>query len=256
MKAHSYLPASWVKKPANVTAITTLISGGVSTGDFAEYNLATHVGDNAAAVKTNREKLVVDLKLQSEPVWLEQVHSNKVICIDAEMAMNLINGVMLAPFIADASVTTEKNVVCAVLTADCLPVFFCNNVGTEVAVAHAGWRGLHAGIISNTINAMKSSVDEIQVSFGPAIRSQVFEVGEEVFSAFMEKNAANEAAFVATEKGHYLCDIYHIARIELKLAGIVSVAGGNACTFSENQQFYSYRRQQNTGRMASLIWLK
>ncbi len=257
MKVSSYLPASWLNKPENVSAMTTLINGGASVGDFSEYNLATHVGDNVEVVKANRRKLVADLKLSDEPVWLEQIHSNNVIRVDAAMTKKLTNSVsVLAPLAADASVTTEKKVACVVLTADCLPVFFCNNAGTEVAVAHAGWRGLHAGIISNTIKVMKSSADEIQVSLGPAIGPQAFEVGEEVFTAFMDKNPANEAAFSTTIKGHYLCDIYHIARIELKRAGVVQVAGGNACTYSESHRFYSYRRQQNTGRMASLIWLR
>ncbi len=248
----SYLPAKWSNKPENVFAITTLINGGVSKGDFSEYNLAAHVGDDPEAVKANRLKLVEDLQLPSEPVWLEQVHSNKVININELTDVKTMAAGVIQ---ADASVSRRKGAVCVVMTADCLPVFFCNQNGTEVAVAHAGWRGLHAGIISNTIKAMFSSPDEILVSLGPAIGPQAFEVGDEVFKAFVTKNRLNNSAFVATTKGRYLCDIYQLARIELQALGIKKIAGENYCTYSEDQRFYSYRRQQTTGRMASLIWL-
>jgi len=245
----SYLPASWSKQPANVSAFTTLIHGGVSKGGFSEFNLAAHVGDDVAAVKSNREKLVVDLQLTSEPVWLEQVHSNKVLHLDKPVAADFTAQ-------ADASVTAEKGVVCVVMTADCLPVFFCDEAGSEVGVAHAGWRGLHGGIISNTVNAMQTPVEKIQVSLGPAIGPSNFEVGEDVFSAFVDKNASNKAAFVETKKDHYLCDIYQLARIELQSLGIDKIAGGEFCTYRDSQQFYSYRRQPVTGRMANLICLR
>ncbi len=252
----SYLSLNWPEscsaRPENVQAYTTLITGGYSTGDYSQYNLAAHVGDDGLAVKANRVKLVEDLSLPSEPVWLEQVHSNKVVCIDELDDSKTTSPVAIQ---ADASVSREKGAVCAVLTADCLPVFFCNQNGSEVAVAHAGWRGLHAGIISNTIKAMSSSPDEILVSLGPAIGPQAFEVGDEVFDAFVTKNSLNNSAFVATTKGHYLCNIYQLARIELQALGITKIAGGEHCTYRENQQFYSYRRQRNTGRMASVIWL-
>ncbi len=247
-----YIEASWSGgKPHNVQAFTTLKKGGVSTGDFSTYNLAMHVGDDPQAVKSNREKLCSDLALPSKPVWLEQVHSNKVLNIsepdDVEISAT-------AALMADASVSHRKGRVCAVMTADCLPIFFCNQHGTEVAVAHAGWRGLHAGIISNTVSAMHAPVDEILVSLGPAIGSQAFEVGAEVFTAFVTKNSMNNSAFEATEKGRYLCDIYQLARIELQALGIKKIAGGDYCTYHEDQRFYSFRRQQKTGRMVSLIW--
>ena len=256
MHKSSYLAASWPEnssgKPHNVRAITTLRKGGVSTGNFCEFNLATHVGDNLQAVKTNRERLCTELVLPSEPVWLEQVHSNKVVTInEVDGAKTTAAGVIQA----DASVSRRKGAVCVVMTADCLPVFFCNQNGTEVAVAHAGWRGLHAGIISSTIMAMFSSPDEILVSLGPAIGPQAFEVGDEVFEAFVTKNSLNNSAFVETTKGFYLCDIYQLARIELQALGIKKIAGGNYCTYRDNHRFYSFRRQQTTGRMASLIWL-
>jgi len=245
----SYLPVNWPVKPVNVQAFTTLRSGGVSSGDYSEFNLATHVGDDLLAVKSNRKKMCKDLALPTEPVWLEQVHSNKVFSLDK-------TNIIQSSIQADASITCEKGVVCAVLTADCLPVFFCNNTGTEVAVAHAGWRGLHAGIISNTVKAMFSSAEDILVSLGPAIGPKTFEVGDEVYRAFVDKNAINQSAFVAVKKGHYLCDIYQLARYELQALGVCQITGGEHCTYSEGDQFYSYRKQQNTGRMANLIWIQ
>lgn len=247
MNKRSYLPASWpaeAAKPGNVHAVTTLRLGGVSRGGFSEYNLATHVGDDLAAVESNRQQLMTDLQLPAKPVWLDQVHSNKVIHADEKQT-----GMQ-----ADASLSRSKNVVCAVLTADCLPVFFCDQAGTEVAVAHAGWRGLHAGIISNTVKAMRTTADEILVSLGPAIGPQAFAVGEEVFQAFVDKNSENSSAFIRTGKAHYLCDIYQLARLELAAVGVDKVAGGEDCSYQDNQRFYSYRRQNVTGRMASLIW--
>ncbi len=245
----SYLQASWSNKPENISAVTTLIHRGVSQGAFSEFNLAMHVGDDAEAVKNNRAKLLADLQLPSEPVWLEQVHSNKVIRVDAP----LLDGCTPQ---ADASVSTGRGVVCAVMTADCLPIFFCDEAGSEVAVAHAGWRGLHAGIISNTVKTMQTAAEKIQVSLGPAISVENFEVGEDVFQAFVGKNRLNKSAFTATKKNHYLCDIYQLARIELQSLGIDKIAGGEFCTYCDSQQFYSFRRQQKTGRMASLIWLR
>jgi len=255
MNKKSYLRVSWPAsrsaKLSNVHALTTLRNGGVSSGDFSDYNLATHVGDDLQAVKTNREKLIKDLQLPAEPVWLEQVHSNTVICAHELNA----NAASQTGIQADASFSHKKGVVCAVMTADCLPIFFCNSSATEVAVAHAGWRGLHAGIISNTIEAMKSRADELLVVLGPAIGPAVFEVGEEVFSAFVAKDSLNEAAFTINKKGHYLCDIYRLARNELVSLGVDKISGGEHCTYSESELFYSYRKQKNTGRMASLIWM-
>ncbi|MBT8132866.1 MAG: peptidoglycan editing factor PgeF [Gammaproteobacteria bacterium] len=257
MDKASYLQVKWPDqcsgKLDNVFAATTLIHGGVSKGDYREFNLATHVGDDPAAVSTNRVKLVEDLALPSEPVWLDQVHSNKV---HVAQRGNASADAETHPVQADASVTRVRDVVCAVLTADCLPVFFSNLEGTEVAVAHAGWRGLHDGIISNTLAAMDSSVADVVVSLGPAIGPQAFEVGTDVYDAFLSKNQQNSSAFIATDKIHYLCDIYQLARIELSAAGVSGFSGGGFCTFNDSKRFYSYRRHKNTGRMASLIWFR
>ena len=256
----SYLPAEWPKSCSaiteNVHAYTTLATGGYSKGDYSQFNLASHVGDDLQSVRQNRAKLVRDLRLPSEPVWLEQVHSNAVIVIDETTSMPLSADTEVMPARqADASITRQKDVVCAVLTADCLPVFFCNRSGTEVAVAHAGWRGLHAGIVSNTVNTMQSSAEDILVSLGPAIGVKAFEVGDEVYHAFLDKNSKNQSAFTKTDKHHYLCDIYKLAIFELQSIGVTQVAGGDYCTYTESDRFYSFRRQQNTGRIASIIWI-
>ncbi|PCI04789.1 MAG: multi-copper polyphenol oxidoreductase [Gammaproteobacteria bacterium] len=254
MDRQSYLsitwPETWQRCPEHVHAITTLKNGGFSTGEFSTFNLAGHVGDDVSSVKNNRAKLRTDCQLPSEPIWLEQVHGNKVINADAQRVKN--TGLIQA----DASFTQTKGVVCAVLTADCLPVFFCNKAATEVAVAHAGWRGLHAGIISQTVQAMSSPAAEILVSLGPAIGPRAFEVGGDVFRAFVDANRQNVSAFVATTRGHYLCDIYQLARNELRSLGIDNIAGGDYCTFRDEQLFYSFRRQKNTGRMSNLIWIE
>ncbi len=257
MHESSYLPVNWPDqcsgKLDNVFAITTLIYGGVSKGDYQQYNLATHVGDDPVAVSANRAKLVEDLALPSEPVWLDQVHSNKVFVAEQ---YNATATAEMHPVQADASVTRAGGAVCAVLTADCLPVFFSNREGTEVAVAHAGWRGLHGGILSNTLAAMQTAATDVVVSLGPAIGPQAFEVGKEVYDAFVSKNQKNSVAFIATDKDHYLCDIYQLARIELSAIGVIGICGGENCTFNDSDRFYSYRRHNNTGRMASLIWFK
>ena len=256
-----YLLPEWRSKPVNVHACTTLCACNANAildsdtiedstcSDYGGFNLASHVGDDLQAVEANRLKLATDLCLPSTPVWLDQVHSNKVIHAD-----NKTHTQQDLPQ-ADASVATTSKVVCAVLTADCLPVFFCNQSGTEVAVAHAGWRGLHAGILRKTVESMSSATDEIFAYLGPAIGSQSFEVGEEVFQSFVEKNRNNQTAFISNKEGHYLCDIYQLARIELQLMGVNHIDGGGVCTYSDSR-FYSYRRQSVTGRMASLIWFE
>jgi len=255
------MPAQWAEdaradailsKPDNIFAYTTLRCAdpehhGFSKGCYDSFNLAAHVGDAPAAVAANRKKLLTDLKLPAEPAWLDQVHSNQVVRADEITSAEIPQ--------ADASFTSCQGVVCAVLTADCLPVFFCNRQGSEVAVAHAGWRGLHAGILSATLAKMQSPAEDVLVSLGPAIGAEAFEVGQEVYDAFVSKNTANSRAFVDTDDSHYLCDIYQLARIELSAAGVKSISGGSHCSFSEVPLFYSYRRQNTTGRMASLIWI-
>ncbi|HHJ36776.1 MAG TPA: peptidoglycan editing factor PgeF [Gammaproteobacteria bacterium] len=254
-KSH-YLPVAWpdnsLDEPQRVKGVTTLTTGGISIDAYREFNLATHVGDDPDAVRANRITLSKEQSLPAEPLWLNQVHSNRVVYADGPEYSDPLK----TPDIqADAAISRARGIVCSVMTADCLPVFFCNRAVTEVAVAHAGWRGLHAGIISNTVAAMRSPADEIVVYLGPAIGPQAFEVGMDVFRAFSEKNISNESAFIATSDGHYLCDIYQLARIELWALGINQISGGDHCTFTDERRFYSYRRQAKTGRMANLIWL-
>ena len=240
-KIEHWLVPDW-PAPANIHAATTLRSGGVSNGVFNSLNPAAHVGDNADLVRQNRQIIKDMLELPSEPVWLEQIHSNRVV--------NAVKTEVLQQ--ADASYSSDPNVVCAVMTADCLPLLACSTDGSQVAAIHAGWRGLLAGIISNTISAMQTR--NILIWLGPAIGADCFEVGAEVRDAFIEKSSAFTSAFEQKTNGKWLADIYQLARIDLKALGINSIYGGNYCTVTEEDRFYSYRRDKETGRMATLIW--
>ncbi|MBI3187660.1 MAG: peptidoglycan editing factor PgeF [Gammaproteobacteria bacterium] len=238
-----FLVANW-PAPANVRAGVTTRQGGVSVAPYDGFNLATHVGDNPAAVAQNRALLRTTLKLPAEPVWLEQVHGVAV-----------VNAATTKIFCADASYASEKNIVCTVMTADCLPVLICNRAGTKVAAAHAGWRGLHAGVIEASISVLQETPDNILIWLGPAIGPQAFEVGDEVRTAFVNDLPQTAAAFKATSPGHWLADIYQLARLRLARIGVNNVYGGDLCTYTDQQRFYSYRRDGKTGRMASLIWI-
>lgn len=227
--------------PGNVHACVTTRAGGASTGPWQGLNLATHVGDDPAHVALNRAWLRA--RLPADPLWLEQVHGTD--CVVAESAR--------AGCTADASVSFEPWQICAVLTADCLPVLFCTLDGQRVGAAHAGWRGLLAGVLENTVRAMQAPPDQIMAWFGPAIGAQAFEVGNEVRAAFLAHDTACAAAFVA-HGDKWLADIYALARLRLQDMGLLSVYGGGLCTVSDAERFYSYRRDGATGRMASLIW--
>ncbi len=231
--------------PANVHALVTLRTGGYSSGPYASFNLAAHTEDDPATVLRNRALLGEHFSLPAEPVWLQQVHSNRIVNTDPDAA----------GFEADGSWTGNTGNVCAVMTADCLPVLICNQHGNKVAAAHAGWRGLHAGVVTNAVSMLDSDPAELMVWLGPAIGPQAFEVGAEVIRAFTDNNSENNSAFRQTDDQHWLCDLYALVRIELSNLGITSVYGGTECTFTDEQRFYSYRRDGNTGRMASLIWL-
>lgn len=238
---------NWIKPdwqlPEGLHAAVTLRSGGVSQGLYASLNPASHVNDAADAVLTNRAMIKQMLALPAEPVWLQQVHGVDV--VKADQVTDLPE--------ADASFTDQSGVVCAVLTADCLPVLFCGDQGAVIGAAHAGWRGLQVGVIEQTIAAMNCR--DLQVWLGPAIGPAHFEVGDEVREAFVSQNANASVAFSATQAGKWLADIYQLARIRLANLGIEQVYGGGLCTVSDAQRFYSYRRDgAATGRMASLIW--
>jgi polyphenol oxidase len=228
--------------PENIHAATTLRTGGVSKGAYFSLNPAAHVCDDTNRVKHNRQIIREMLDLPSEPVWLDQIHSNR--------AVKAVKTASLQQ--ADASYTHEPGIVCAIMTADCLPLLVCSMDGTQVAAIHAGWRGLLAGVISNTIVAMQQR-NNLLVWLGPAIGPDCFEVGDEVRDAFLEKSAEFNTAF-KKQNNKWLADIYQMARIELAALGISKVYGGTNCTVTEHERFYSYRRDAQTGRMATLIW--
>jgi YfiH family protein len=228
--------------PSHVKSLMTTRDNGVSRAPWASFNLDDHVGDDAAHVASNRAYL--RQQLPSEPGWLKQVHSAKVVETGAGVPE------------ADASFTRQPGTVSAVLTADCLPVLFCNRAGSVVAAAHAGWRGLAGGVLEATMAAMQVPPGEILVWMGAAIGPQAFEVGYEVRQVFVEQHTEAAAAFVQHTPGKWLADIYQLARIRLGHAGVQAVYGGGRCTFTETDSFFSYRRDGVTGRMASLIWLE
>ena len=231
--------------PANVQAVTTTRQAGVSNAPYQSLNLADHVGDDPGLVGQNRLLIQRRLQLLRQPVWLQQVHGNAI--VDAALCAE-------HPA-ADAGFTTRANVVCAVLTADCLPVLFCDREGTRVAAAHAGWRGLAGGVLENCVRGLGTDPGQMLAWLGPAIGPDAFEVGEEVRQAFVEQNPLCGAAFAVGLQGRWLADLYRLARIRLQAVGVTAVYGGGCCTYSDEQRFYSYRRDGVTGRMASLIWL-
>jgi len=230
--------------PPGVRALVTLRvhPQGHSVAPYASFNLAGHVGDDPAAVAANRAQLRA--LLPAEPLWLNQVHG--VAVADVAKASPGIS--------ADASVARAPGLVCAVLTADCLPLLLAARDGSVVAAAHAGWRGLADGVIEATVAAMRMPAGGLRAWLGPAIGPTAFEVGDEVRAAFCRHDARAAAAFDAHGAGKWLCDLYALARQRLAAVGVTQVSGGGLCTYSDAQRFYSYRRDGTTGRMASLIW--
>ncbi|WP_226704096.1 peptidoglycan editing factor PgeF [Microbulbifer elongatus] len=253
MAADHYLKPDW-PVPANVRAFVTLRQGGHSEGVYQGFNLADHVGDTPEAVTANREQMKQELNLPSDPQWLEQIHSDKAVQAHSDGKVRT----------ADASFSTEKGVVCAVLTADCLPLLVCNRGGSEVAAIHAGWRGLTGGVIRETIRAMSSAPEDLSVWLGPAIGPQAFECGVDVLEAAFESAMSESHAEAITKcfvphtskPLHFLADIYALGRAELAELGVTQVFGGDRCTVTEEAKFFSYRRDGDTGRMASLIWIE
>lgn len=247
---------NWPALPAHIGACTTTRVGGVSAPPFDDgqggggWNFGTRVGDDVLAVARNRQHL--QSLLPGMPVWLHQVHGITV--ADAAQVEQEAREPQ-----ADASFSATARVVCAVQTADCLPVLFCDHAGSVVAAAHAGWRGLAQGVLQATVRAMRAggAVGAISAWLGPAIGPQQFEVGADVLAAF-DHLPSSRAAFVAHPQhaGKYLADIYQLARLSLAQVDVLEVAGGEYCTVSQPQQFYSYRRDQQTGRMVSCIWIK
>ena len=232
--------------PARVRAVSTTRHGGVSRPPHDTFNLADHVGDDPGSVAANRVFLARSLALPAIPAWLQQVHGTQV--VDAA-------GVT-SPVAADAAYTLEPGVVCAVLTADCLPVLLCDRRGQVVAAAHAGWRGLVAGVIERTVAALPVSGGELMAWLGPAIGAAAYVVGEDVRAAFIAHDPAAAMAFRPAAHGGWHADLYRLARQRLQGQGVSAVHGGEFCTHQDGVRFYSYRRDGITGRMASLIWLQ
>ena len=229
--------------PQGVRALVTTRAGGVSRGPYASFNLGAHVGDDAAAVERNRERL--RSSLPAEPAWLQQVHGTEV--VDAASAPAFAR--------ADAAVARTRHVVCAVLTADCVPVLLADRDGQAVAVAHAGWRGLVAGVIEAAVARMSVPPANVIAWLGPAIGPRAYEVGPEVREAFVRHDAAAGAAFAPHRGDRLLADLFLLARQRLAAAGVPAVYGGGHCTYTEAARFYSYRREPTTGRFASLVWI-
>ena len=233
--------------PDTVLAVSTTRIGGASSGPYASMNLGDHVGDDERAVHANRRELREALGLTAEPCWLRQVHGADVIAADSIAAETPE---------ADASVSRTSGRACAVLTADCLPVLFAARNGSAVGAAHAGWRGLAAGVLENTIAALGMPPDQLLAWLGPAISQASFEVGPEVRDAFAAKDPRADEHFRTNANGRLQADLYGLARQRLCAAGVTAVYGGGWCTFQENERFFSYRRDQACGRMATLIALE
>lgn len=245
--AESFIIPDW-PVPPTVRALITTRPGGVSRGVYSSLNLGDHVGDDPVAVAQNRA--LVSARIGATPLWLKQVHGTRVVDADDCLASEP-NAVPEA----DASWTRQVGAACVVMTADCLPVLFCDRAGTVVAAAHAGWRGLLDGVIEATIDAMGVAGVEIMAYLGPAIGPQAFEVGDEVRSAFIATSRNAATAFQPGVRGKWLADISRLARLRLSAKGVERIRGGDYCTVTDAARFFSYRRDGQTGRMASMIWL-
>lgn len=242
--ANDWIIPDW-PAPANVRAVSTTRSGGVSKGVYASFNLGAHVSDDPRAVAENRLFLRSELNLSREPCWLTQVHGGRVA---------ILNGSEVHES-CDAAVTRTVNEACVIMTADCLPVLLCDRAGKAVAAAHCGWRSLAAGILENTVVAMPVPSKEILAWLGPAIGPDVYQVGDDVRAALTTEQPEADQAFEPQHAGKWLCDLYQIASKRLWHAGVAHIYGGGFCTYSDRERFFSYRRDGECGRMATLIWL-
>lgn len=238
------LDADW-PAPPRVRACVSLRTGGVSSGPYASLNVGDHVGDAPEHVARNRARLAAALTLPGEPGWLEQIHGTTVVDLDRPWS---------GP--ADGAVTAEPGRVCAIMTADCLPVLLADRAGWRVGAAHAGWRGLAAGVLREAVAAMQGAPSELVAWLGPAIGPAAFEVGSEVRAAFSALGGDRAAAFEPNARGRWQADLYRLARLELEDLGVRAIHGGGFCTFSDAERFFSHRREAPCGRMASLIWIE
>jgi YfiH family protein len=229
--------------PKQVHTLQTTRLGGVSVAPYDSLNLGDHVGDAPLAVVHNR--MLLNTMMPSEPVWLEQVHGTTV--ANADMASCLPQ--------ADACIARHRAAVCVVMTADCLPVLLCDKQGSVVGAAHAGWKGLAAGVVEATVQAMNVAPQNLMAWLGPAISQDAFEVGDEVRAAFIAAQPQALVAFIPGQYGKWLADLYALARLRLNALGITQIFGGDYCTYREREHFFSYRRDGITGRMGTFIWL-
>lgn len=232
--------------PSNVRALVTTRQGGCSAAPFDSLNLADHVGDDPGSVARNRHLLETEYRLPDTPLWLNQVHGCTVVT-----AHSVEPGCS-----ADAVYSDKSRMVCAVLTADCLPLLITDRRGSEVCAVHAGWRGMAAGVIESAVHRFQTPAQELLVWLGPAIGPAAFEVGEEVRDIFLNHRRRAGRLFTPSRPGHWLADIYGLARMRLSDAGVGFVCGGDYCTMTQDELFFSYRRDGVTGRMAAMIWFE
>lgn len=249
----AWLDADWPAPPGVRALATTRHGLGVSQAPFDSFNLGIRCGDDAEAVIENRRQLEVALGLPAPPHWLKQVHGIEVVRFSP--SLQAWEAAEAEPE-ADAAVTSTPGTVLAILTADCLPVVFAARDGSEVAAAHAGWRGLADGMLEATVAAMNTPANDIVAWLGPAAGPGAYEIGVEVFEAFVAHDAGAAVAFAPTRLGHWKVDLYALARRRLAGVGVTDVHGGNLCTISDSHRFFSHRRDQRSGRIATLAWIE
>lgn len=240
-----WLPAIW-PAPAHIHAGTTSRTGGISPAPYDSFNLADHVGDNPAYVEHNRTLLCQSLGLTTAPRWLQQQHGNRI--IDITESSNIHQG--------DGAYTTYKHRICAVLTADCLPLLLCDAQGTQIAAIHVGWRGYSKNIIPNAISRFSAPARDLLAWIGPCISAEHYKIGPEVHAACVQVTGDPDIGFTATRNHHWHANLVTLARFQLQACGVRDIHGGDHCTYAEAERFYSYRRDGVTGRMASLIWME
>jgi YfiH family protein len=251
--------AGWIEPdwpaPGGVRALSTFRSGGASVPPYASLNLGDHVGDLPETVAENRRRLAIEAGLPAEPVWLAQAHGINVSDLDAA---GDLGGAGLVGRVgpADAALTRQPGRVCAILTADCLPLLLTADTGVLVAAAHAGWRGLAAGVIEATVQALKVPPQRLMAWLGPAIGPRHFEVGAEVREALLQGDSGAQEAFVPNARGRFMADLSALARRRLAALGVDRIYGGGECTFTAADRYFSHRRDGVTGRQATLIWLE
>lgn len=256
------MKVQWVEPdwpaPGRVRALSTLRSGGVSLAPYASLNLGDHVGDMPGAVAENRRRLVVEAGLPAEPVWLAQVHGIRVADLDAGASVGAQGPAAKFPgaaITADAACTRRPGRVCAILTADCLPVLLTEESGGVVAAAHAGWRGLAGGVIEATVGSLGERPERLMAWLGPAIGPEHFEVGAEVREAMLKEDPGAVGAFTLNARGRFMADLGTLTRRRLEALGVARIYGGGRCTHADAGRYFSHRRDGVTGRQATLIWL-